>query len=86
MNPRLDTLRAQVEKALFRVCNCLLTDHHGSSPLSKEAIAIQVAALAYFRNLGCSPRDMSAPAVTQLRHACDRVIQNAYEFPEQPLR
>ena len=50
------------------------------------AVAIQVATLAYFRNLGSSPRDMSAPAMEELRAACDRVISAAYEFPEKQLR
>lgn len=83
MNPREGRVRAEVEAGLLRVCSCLLTKSPGSSPLSKEGVAIQVAALAYFRNLASAPRDMSAAAVTQLRQACDEVIQAAYVFPEK---
>jgi hypothetical protein len=82
MNTREGRLRAEVEAALLRVSAWLLTGQAGRSPESREAVAIQVAALAYFRNLASAPRDMTAPAVEQLRRACDCVIQAAYEFPE----
>lgn len=83
MNPHEKRVRAEVEAGLMRVCSCLLTKSPGASPLSKEAVAIQVAAVAYFRNLATAPRDMSAAAVTQLRRACDEVLQAAYVFPEK---
>jgi N-formylglutamate amidohydrolase len=86
MNPCTQALTAVAEDALLRVCSVLLTEHAGQSPASKEAVAIQVAVLAYFRNLGSAPRDLTAAAVEQVRAACDRVIQVAYEFPEISFR
>ena len=85
MNPSRARYQFEVESALLRVCSTLLSGDPGLSPRSKEAVAVQVAALAYFRNLGTSPRDMSAAAMDELRAACDVVIQAAYEFPETPF-
>lgn len=86
MNPRETIYLQQAEAALLRVCATLLTGDPGRSPTSKEAVAIQVACLAYFRNLGSAPRDMCADAMQELRAACDEVIRAAYEFPEKDLR
>ena len=86
MNTREAAFVQQAEAALLRVCTTLLTGDAGPSPASKEAVALQVACLAYFRNLGSAPRDMSAAAMVELRAACDHVVQAAYEFPEKDLR
>lgn len=68
---------AEAKAALQRVGSFLVTDAHPAEPPAESA-AVQVAMLAYFRNLASSPRDMTASAVEQLRMACDAVIQNSY--------
>lgn len=68
---------AEAEYALRRVCSFLVTDVHEAEP-PVESAAVQVAMLAYFRNLGTAPRDMTAGAMTQLRAACDAVISRSY--------
>jgi hypothetical protein len=85
MDTKETELAHETEAALLRVCSMLLTGSAGESPPNKEAVAIQVAALAYFRNLASAPRDMTAAAVAQMRCACDEVIKVAYEFPEASL-
>ena len=67
----------EAELALRRVCSFLLTDVVDAEPPAESA-ALQVAMLAYFRNLGSAPRDMSAGAIQELRAACDTVMQRSY--------
>lgn len=74
-------IAAVVEQALQRLCMFLLTGHTGDSPEDPEETAIHVVTFSYLRNLATSPRDMSLPAVTQFRMACDAVLQSAYVFP-----
>jgi hypothetical protein len=76
-NPAAEEYQKEAEYALRRVCSFLVTDVHEAEP-PVESAAVQVAMLAYFRNLGSSPRDMTAGAIYQLRLACDAVIQLSY--------
>lgn len=82
MNPYESRVEAVVEAAIQRVCVMLLSGDSGNSPRDCEATAIQAAAIAYLRNVGGSPRDMSSGAMAQLRSACDTMLQRLYEFPE----
>jgi hypothetical protein len=82
INPYEARVEAVVDAAVQRVCMQLLTGSAGNSPMDPEATAIQVAAVAYLRNLVSAPRDMSMGAAVQLRAACDEFLQCAYEFPE----
>ena len=43
-----------------------------------EACAIGSAALVFFRNRISAPRDMTAAAATELRHACSEVLHDMF--------
>ncbi|CAG9464465.1 unnamed protein product [Pedinophyceae sp. YPF-701] len=76
--PRGATLRA-VDFHLRRVAQYLLTGDVGPTAGNVEACAVGAASLIYFRNAVRAPRDMSAAAAVQCRHAVDRVCMDIFD-------
>ena len=67
-----------VNWTLLRLATYMLTGQVGRRPGTAEQAQVGVACLAYLRSRVCAPRDMSAPAATQLRAACDVLLANTY--------
>jgi hypothetical protein len=52
--------------------------HGGPKHETAHGRAVGAATLSYFRNRASSPRDMSAAAASEMRKACDAVLQDTY--------
>ncbi|CAK0782457.1 hypothetical protein CVIRNUC_005697 [Coccomyxa viridis] len=69
---------AAVEYALRRLCNWLVHGVPGPRHPDLEAAALGSAALVFFAQRASSPRDLSAAACSELRHACFEVLKDMY--------
>lgn len=57
---------------------CMLAGTPGQRHECLEACAIGSAALVFFRNRISAPRDVSAAAGSELRHACSEILLDMF--------